>query len=67
MISSYLHVVESPSMDVVTLARIREMLETCTRKKEALFTRENLDKPIPREIMLVHLDVGLGRSMKSPL
>jgi hypothetical protein len=42
MISSDLHGVESPQMDVVIQARGREMLETCTRKKEGLFTRDTL-------------------------
>jgi hypothetical protein len=34
MISSDLHGAESPQMDVVTLARGKEMSETCTREKE---------------------------------
>jgi hypothetical protein len=42
MISSDLHGVESPQMDVVTPARGREMSETCTRKKEGRFTRDTL-------------------------
>jgi hypothetical protein len=42
MISSDLHGVEIPQMDVVTPARGREMLETCTRKKEGRFTRDTL-------------------------
>jgi hypothetical protein len=41
VISSDLHGVESPQMDVVTQAKGREMLETCTRKK-GRFTEDTL-------------------------
>jgi hypothetical protein len=42
MISSNLQGAESPQMDVVTLAKGREMSETFTREKEGRFTRDTL-------------------------
>jgi hypothetical protein len=42
MISTDLHGVESPQMDVVTLARGKKMSETCTRKKEGRCTEDTL-------------------------
>jgi hypothetical protein len=42
MISSNLHGVESPQMDVVTPTRGRETLKTFTRKKEGRCTRDTL-------------------------
>jgi hypothetical protein len=48
MISSYLHGVESPQMDVVTPVRGIEMSKTCNRKKESLFTIDTLEDLDPR-------------------
>jgi hypothetical protein len=42
MISSDLHGVEIPQMDVVTLVKGKEMSETCTKEKEGLFTEDTL-------------------------
>jgi hypothetical protein len=43
MISSDLHGVEIPHMDVVTLAKGREMSKTCTREKDGYFTGDTLE------------------------
>jgi hypothetical protein len=48
MISSDLHGTESPQMDVVTLARGREMSETFTGEKEGRFTKDTLADLDPR-------------------
>jgi hypothetical protein len=59
IISSDLHGVESPQMDVVTLARGKKILEICTRKKEGRFPWRHPGRPRLREILLFHLDVDL--------
>jgi hypothetical protein len=59
MISSDLHGVESPQMDVVTPTMGKKTSETCTRKKEGQFPWRHSGRPGPRGIFLFYLDVDL--------
>jgi hypothetical protein len=56
MISSDLHGVGGPRMDVVTPTKGRETSEDCTRKK-GCYPQRHSGRPRPRGILLFHLDV----------